>query len=71
MKAKELITLIQNLPEDVYISFYLLHEGDPISAIKRDMDTDESDTPMFLCGYERMYIGDKDDELFFLKFKVN
>ena len=71
MKTKELITLLQNLPEDLYINFYLLHEGAPIAAIKRDMDADESDTPMYLCGYERMYIGDEDNELFFLKFKVN
>ena len=71
MTTKELITLLQNLPEDLHISFYLLHEGDPIAAIKRDWDSEESDTPMYLCGYERLYIGDEDNELFFLKFKVN
>lgn len=73
MTAKELIAILQNLPEDQNVLFSLRHTGNgtrAIEVLKENISRDEDESILDFDGYERLYTGKGEDELFIFKFYI-
>ena len=71
MTAKELIKVLETLPDDQYVGFSLENLRIAKERIGGNLETRNSSALLILVGYERCNIGDEEDELFILKFNID
>ena len=69
MTSKELRRIISALPDDRYVGFSL-DLAESKDNLKMYVEAGEAEAPLELCGFEMSHIGDEDDELSIIIFKV-
>ena len=71
MKAKELIKILEALPDEQYISFSLKHLQESQKTIERHLSLNNKSAVLVMEGYERCYIGDEEDDLFIINLHID
>ena len=70
MTAKELIKILEVLPDEQYISFSLKHLQESRKTIECLLSLNYESTVLEMECYERCYIGDEEDELFIINLHL-
>ena len=70
MTAKELIKILEVLPDEQYICFSLKHLHESRKTIEYHLSLNDESAVLEMEGYERCFIGDEEDELFIINLHI-
>ena len=70
MTAKELIKILEVLPDEQYIGFSLKHLKKSRKTIECHLSLNDESAVLEMEGYERCYIGDEEDEMFIINLHI-
>ena len=70
MTAKELIKVLEVLPDEQPISFSLKYLQKARIKIESHLSMNNESAVLAIEGYERCYIGDEEDELFIINLYI-
>ena len=71
MTAKELIKILEALPDEQHIGFSLEHLQESKKTIERHLSLNNKSAVLVMEGYERCYIGDEEDDLFIINLHID
>ena len=70
MTAKELIKVLEVLPDEQPIGFSLKYLKEARKKIEGHLYVNNESAVLAMEGYERCYIGDEEDELFIINLYI-
>ncbi len=70
MTAKELIKILEVLPDEQHICFSLKRLQESKKTIECNLSLNNKSAILVMEGYERCYIGDEEDELFIINLHM-